>query len=159
MVGVSWQDAQAYVAWLAKETAKPYRLPSEAEWEYACRAGTTTPFSFGETITTDEANYGRRNGECRQRTTEVGSFPANPWGLSDMHGNVCEWVDDDWHDDYQGAPTDGSAWTDRRGKDGRVLRGGSWLGSPGGLHSAFRGRDQPVIRDSVVGFRVARTLD
>jgi formylglycine-generating enzyme required for sulfatase activity/DNA-binding CsgD family transcriptional regulator len=113
VINVSWYDAQAYVEWLAKQTSQPYRLPSEAEWEYACRAGTTTPFSFGDAITEKDANYGNYIGE----TTEVGSFPPNSWGLHDMHGNVWEWVEDVWHDSYQGAPADGSAWTEVKGSD------------------------------------------
>jgi formylglycine-generating enzyme required for sulfatase activity len=143
VINVSWLDAQAYVEWLAKETSKPYRLPSEAEWEYACRAGTTTPFSYGETIITDQANYDSHytygkgaEGVYRwRRTTEVGSFAANPWGLYDMHGNVWEWVEDVWHGNYEGAPADGSPWTNVLGKESsshRVLRGGSWEDDPRG---------------------------
>lgn len=169
VLGISWKDAKAYVEWLAKETGKPYRLPSEAEWEYACRAGTTTPFSFGETITTNQANYDGNytygkgpKGEYLQRTTEVGSYPENPWGLFDMHGNVWEWVEDVWHDDYQGAPTDGSAWTEGKGTKSsrsRVVRGGSWNYFPRFLRSADRDVAGPDDRSDIIGFRVARTLD
>jgi formylglycine-generating enzyme required for sulfatase activity len=168
VVGVSWRDAIAYCEWLTKETGQRYRLPSEAEWEYACRAGTETPFSFGATITTDQANYdgnytygAGRKGSYRERTTEVGTFPANPWGLYDLHGNVWEWVEDVWHDTYQGAPADGSAWTDGKGKESsraRVLRGGSWGGNPRFLRSARRYGDGPDLRGDDNGFRVARTL-
>jgi serine/threonine protein kinase len=116
---------------LSQKTGKTYRLPSEAEWEYACRAGTTTPFYFGETITTDLVNYNGNStyasapkGQYRQQTTPVGSFPPNAFGLYDMHGNVWEWCQDHWHDNYNGAPTDGSAWTDDNDNRSRLLRGG-----------------------------------
>jgi formylglycine-generating enzyme required for sulfatase activity len=112
VINVSWDDAQAYMAWLAEATGKPYRLPSEAEWEYATRAGTTTRYAFGDEITEKEANFGGTVG----KTTEVGSYPANAWGLHDIHGNVVEWVEDIWHNSYQGAPADGSAWTNGEGK-------------------------------------------
>ncbi|MDG4602305.1 MAG: formylglycine-generating enzyme family protein [Defluviicoccus sp.] len=169
VINVSWRDAVVYCEWLAKETGQPYRLPSESEWEYACRAGTTTPFSFGGTISPKQANYdgnytygGGSKGEYRQRTVPVGTLPANPWGLHEMHGNVWEWVADVWHDSYQGAPADGSAWTDGEGKDSsryRVIRGGSWGHIPGFLRSAFRIWKVPVIRYFYLGFRLARTLD
>ncbi len=114
---VSWNDAQAFCQKLSQITGKTYRLPTEAEWEYACRAGTTTPFYFGETITGELANYrasetyaGEAKGEYREETTPVGQFPPNAFGLYDMHGNVWEWCADTWHDNYDGAPTDGSAW-------------------------------------------------
>ena len=147
---VSWKDAQAYVAWLSEQTGQPYRLLSEAEWEYACRAGTTTRYSWGDDPPTPEqANF--------DETTKVGSCPANSWGLYDMHGNVWEWVEDCWNEGYEGAPNDGSAWT---GGDcnRRVLRGGSWVNAPGALRSASRERYFPVVQVSDVGFRVARTL-
>ena len=152
--------------WLSRETGQVYRLPSEAEWEYACRAGTATPFSFGETITTDQANYdgnytyaGGPKGEYRRRTVAVGTLPANPWGLYEMHGNVWEWVEDHWHDSYTGSPTDGTAWMDGESSRNRVSRGGSWSSRPRLLRSAIRGRNQPDSRGSYQGFRVARTLD
>ena len=161
VVGVNWHDAVAYCEWLAKETGQPYRLPSEAEWEYAARAGTTTPFSFGATISTDQANYdgnytygNGRKGEYRQRTVPVGTLPVNPWGLYEMHGNVWEWVADVWHDSYQGAPVDGSAWTDGEGQNSssrRVLRGGSWDDSPRFLRSARRNWGEPDYRSSTGG--------
>jgi len=169
VITVSWRDAVAYCEWLTKETGQPYRLPSEAEWEYACRAGTTTPFSFGGTISPKEANYngkytygGGSKGEYRQRTVPVGTLPANPWGLHEMHGNVWEWVEDVWHDNYKGAPTDGSAWTKSEGKESsryRVVRGGSWGYDPGLLRSAGRLRVDPDGRDVILGFRLSRTLD
>src|SRR5512132_2996167 len=117
---------------------KVYRLPSEAEWEYAARAGTTTRYAFGNAITPKDANYSESK---LGKTTEVGAYPPNAWGLYDMHGNVWEWVEDVWHDNYQGAPSDGSAWTDGEGVNSsrlRVDRGGSWHAVPGYLRSAGR---------------------
>lgn len=166
VVGVSWDDAQAYCAWLAERTGQAYRLPSEAEWEYACRAGTTTPFWTGGTISTDLANYDGNyiygkgtKGEYRKATVVVDdqAFPGNRFGLSHMHGNVLEWCEDVWHDDYGGAPLDGSAWTDGD-PTRRVLRGGSWYYNPRYLRSASRFRDAPENRDGDSGFRVARTF-
>ena len=140
VVNMTSGDANSYVGWLSRETGKPYRLLSEAEWEYVARAGTTTPYHFGDTISANQANYKGVFG----RTTPTGFFPANDFGLHDMHGNVWEWVEDCWHGNYQGAPTDGSAWT-AAGNDSvggscdfRVLRGGSWSASPVFLRSAFR---------------------
>ena len=164
VIRVSWEDAQAYVQWLSRETGQGYRLLSESEWEYAARAGTTTPFHTGPTITTAQANFdgngtynGSLKGEYRGKTVEVGRFPANGFGLHDMHGNVWEWVEDCWHDNYSGAPEDGSTWTS--GKcEYRVLRGGSWSYGPDHLRSANRNRSTPVVRLNDYGFRVARTL-
>ncbi|MCU0567217.1 MAG: formylglycine-generating enzyme family protein [Oculatellaceae cyanobacterium Prado106] len=155
---VSWFDAVEFCDRLSQLTGRTYRLPSEAEWEYACRAGTTTPFHFGETIDSEIANYcaqdekigdttypgkyGRgRLGEYRKQTTPVGSFQvANEWGLYEMHGNVWEWCGDRWHSNYEGAPTDGSAWIDEieSESDYRVLRGGSWIVNPRNCRSASR---------------------
>ena len=175
---VSWYDAVEFCARLSNHTQREYRLPSEAEWEYACRAGTTTPFHFGETITTDLANYrGTDNEEYkwsgsygqgpkgiyREKTTPVGSFDAaNVFGLYDMHGNVWEWCLDDWHSTYKGAPTDGSAWVDTENQkinknDNRsqVVRGGSWDFDPEDCRSASRLNYD--ARDSIYydyGFRV-----
>ncbi|MFZ1415770.1 MAG: formylglycine-generating enzyme family protein [Defluviicoccus sp.] len=157
VVGVNWRDAVAYCEWLAKETGKPYRLPSEAEWEYAARAGTTTRYSWGDAITEKNANFERKVG----KTSEVGAYPPNPWGLYDMHGNVWEWVEDVWHENYKGAPVDGSAWTDKEGKDSsrdRVNRGGSWGSYPRYLRSANRFWNVPGSRGGTLGFRLARTL-
>ena len=153
VIHVSWDDAKAYVAWLKHETGKPYRLLSEAEWEYACRAGTKTPYSCGDEITPRNANYGRNVG----KTTEVGSYSPNPWGLYDMHGNVWDWVEDCWNESYQGAPTNGSAWT-RGDRHHRVLRGGSWYDGPGYLRSAGRSWFTSVSQSYDFGFRVAKTL-
>lgn len=154
VINVSWDDAQAYCAWLAKETGRGYRLPSEAEWEYVCRAGTTTRYAFGDNITTKDANFGFNLG----KTTEVGAYPPNAWGLHDMHGNVWEWAADVWHEDYQGAPVDGSAWMTGGDQTRRVLRGGSWYNSRYFVRSVFRGRYLTGNRYNFVGFRVARTL-
>jgi formylglycine-generating enzyme required for sulfatase activity len=151
---------------LSRHTKRDYRLPTEAEWEYACRAGTTTPFHFGETITTDLANYdgdytyGRGiKGVDRNETTPVGSFnAANAFGLSDMHGNVWEWCLDHWHNSYKDAPNDGSAWVDDNKNDDpeatRLLRGGSWLSSPRYCRSACRDNLRAGYQNNDIGFRV-----
>ena len=159
---VSWEDAQEFCKRLSVATGKDYRLPSEAQWEYACRAGTETPFHFGETISPELANYEGRStygdgskGEFRQETTEVGSFPANDWGLHDMHGNVWEWCEDDWHSNYNGAPEDGSAWVEsNRTEASRLLRGGSWDLDPRNCRSAYRYDSPRVDRHYLIGFRV-----
>ncbi len=139
-----WQDAVEFCARLSRETGREYRLPSEAEWEYACRAGTTTPFHFGEMITPGLANYNVSSaynkgpkGQYRKETTPVGSFPANGFGLCDMHGNVWEWCADHWHENYEGAPTDGSAWLEKDSKL-HVQRGGFWKRRPKSCRSASR---------------------
>ena len=158
VVCVSWDDAVAYVEWLSSETGKRYRLSSEAEWEYAARAGTTTEYSWGNDL-------GRNRANCRscgsrwddEQTAPVGSFPANGFGLHDMHGNVDEWVQDCWNYGYAGAPSDGSAWISGNCAS-RVVRGGSWSYFPWGLRSADRGGIPSDIRSSLGGFRVARTL-
>ena len=154
MINVSWSDAKAYVGWLSRKTREQYRLLSEAEWEYVARAGTTGPFHFGPTISTDQANYD----ENRMKTVPVGSFSANGFGLHDVHGNVGEWVEDCWHDSYSGAPVDGSAWVSGDDCGLRVLRGGSWSNIPWLLRSAVRVRYPPEVRINKFGFRVARTL-
>src|SRR5512132_3894094 len=138
---------------------KVYRLPSEAEWEYAARAGTTARYAFGDAITRKDANYSESK---LGKTTEVGAYPPNAWGLHDMHGNVWEWVEDVWHDSYQGAPSNGTAWIDSEGENSsrnRVNRGGAWNNNPDGLRSAKRGGIEPDFRVHDSGFRVARTLD
>lgn len=160
---VSWFDVVEFYQRLKEKTKRSYRLPTEAEWEYACRAGTTTPFHFGETITSDLANYdgtstyaSEPTGKCRQTTTPVGSFPPNAFGLYDMHGNVWEWCQDTWHANYQGVPTDGSAWiAGNSSDDNRMLRGGFWFNSPGLCRGACRHRDGPDIGWWNYGFRVA----
>lgn len=158
---VSWEDAKEFCARLTRQTGREYRLPSEAEWEYACRAGTASPFAFGETITPEIVNYdGNRpyakakKGVYRQATIPVGSLGvANTYGLYDIHGNVWEWCEDTWHKDYEGAPTDGSAWLSGEGSS-RVLRGGSWDNNGNYCRSAVRGYDAPVTRSRNYGFRV-----
>jgi formylglycine-generating enzyme required for sulfatase activity len=154
VVNVSWEDAKAYVEWLSETSGKPYRLPSESEWEYCCRAGTTTKYSCGDEITEKDANFGEKVG----KTTEVGAYPANPWGLHDMHGNVWEWVEDVWRENYDGAPDDGSAWTEGGDQGGSVLRGGSWFDRPYDCRSACRIWDRIRYQVDKSGFRVARTL-
>ncbi|MFM6309630.1 MAG: formylglycine-generating enzyme family protein, partial [Dolichospermum sp.] len=143
---VSWYEAVEFCARLSRIENKVYRLPTEAEWEYACRAGTTTPFYCGETISTDLANYDGDytygdglKGVHRKGTTDVGFFPPNLFGLHDMHGNVWEWCQDDWHDNYEGAPIDGSAWISLTNR--KVLRGGSWNYYPVLCRSASRNWD------------------
>ncbi|MCH7543001.1 MAG: formylglycine-generating enzyme family protein [Proteobacteria bacterium] len=155
---VSWNDAVAYARWLSEQTGKRYRLPTEAEWEYAARAGSTTRYWWGNDI-------GRNNANCigcgsrwdNKQTAPVGSFRPNDFGLYDTAGNVWEWVEDCWNKSYDGAPSDGSAWL---GGDcsNRVLRGGSWVFIPWGLRSAYRFRGWTVNRYVDFGFRVARTL-
>ncbi len=145
---VSWNDAVEFCRRLSKQTGKEYRLPSEAEWEYAARAGTTTSYSFGETITDKLANYDKNVAE----TTAVGKYPPNTFGLYDMHGNVWEWCQDNWHNNYQGAPNDGSAWISYYSKN--VVRGGSWASSPNLCRSAYRHYNTRGDRYIDLGFRV-----
>jgi formylglycine-generating enzyme required for sulfatase activity len=168
---VSWHDAVAFCQCLSEKLGNQYRLPSEAEWEYACRAGTKTPFYFGETITTALANYrgtdleydgktypgnyGKEpRGQFREQTTPVGEFPANGFGLYDMHGKDWEWCADHGHISYQGAPSDGSVWTDQNDNGSRLLRGGAWDNTPKCCRSTFRDISDPDSRDFSVGFRV-----
>ena len=165
VVNVSWEDAKGYAEWLSRKTGEGYRLLSESEWEYVARGGTRGPFHFGSTITTDQANYdgedtygSGRKGVNRGKTVSVGAFPANGFGLHDVHGNVWEWVEDCWHKDYTGAPTDGSAWTSGGDCGSRVLRGGSWFYVPWILRSANRYGLTAGIRNYDNGFRIARTL-
>ena len=158
VINVSWHDAKEYAAWLSHTTGKTYRLLSEAEWEYAARAGTTTRYAFGDMISKSQAQYSEGFAGSAGKTVEVGSFLANRFGLHDMHGNVWEWCEDGWHPDYHGGPIDGSVWS---GGDASllVLRGGSWLSwGPEGLRSAYRGRNRPESRYDSVGFRLFRAL-
>jgi formylglycine-generating enzyme required for sulfatase activity len=162
---VSWDDAVRFCQKLSQRTGKNYRLPSEAEWEYACRAGTKTPFSFGDNITTDLVNYdgtypykSAPKGKYREQTTDVGTFPPNAFGLYDMHGNVWEWCEDDWHENYIDAPTDGSAWNSQSGSNTKLLRGGSWFNLAGSCRSADRGRDSRDDRYFNFGFRVVSSF-
>ncbi|MEM9089863.1 MAG: SUMF1/EgtB/PvdO family nonheme iron enzyme [Cyanobacteria bacterium P01_F01_bin.53] len=158
---VDWDAAVEFCQRLSRKTGRDYRLPSEAEWEYACRAGTSSAFHYGETLTAEVANYRASStfgsgpkGEYRRETTDVGSFPANGFGLSDMHGNVWEWCQDHWHDNYEGAPTDGSAWLSSDENARRLLRGGSWGIVPGNCRSAYRLRLARDFRINSIGFRV-----
>ncbi len=177
---VSWDDATEFCRRLTQHTGRTYHLPSEAQWEYACRAGTTTPFHFGETLSDELANYCAQDreingtlykgtygrgiqGQYREETTEVGQFSANPFGLYDMHGNVLEWCEDDYHDNYNGAPGDGSAWVDAndevsslesRANANKLLRGGGWGNDPQDCRSAVRDDDSRVLRGNGIGFRV-----
>jgi formylglycine-generating enzyme required for sulfatase activity len=165
VINVSWEDAKAYVDWLGRKTGKPYRLLSEAEWEYAARAGATTSFSHGDTISPGQANYdGSPDGAGpsdanRQSTLPVGSFVANAFGLHDMQGNISEWVEDCWHDEYtEQAPADGSPWIDGGSCNGRVVRGGSWEDSKAELRSAARTGGAKEDRFYTDGLRIARSL-
>ena len=159
VINVSWDDAQEYVRWLSRETGRTYRLLSEAEWEYVARAGSTTKYPWGDDIGTNKANCdGCGSRWDDKRTAPVGSFEPNAFGLFDTAGNVWEWVEDCWNENYNGAPGDGSAWTSRN-CNRPVLRGGSWGDYPWGIRSANRNRNDAGIRDNYLGFRVARTLD
>jgi formylglycine-generating enzyme required for sulfatase activity len=158
---VSWLDAEEFCLRLSEATGRTYRLPSEAEWEYACRAGTRTPFYFGETITGKLANYDSDYNylqeskiKSRGQTSPVGEYPPNGFGLYDMHGNVWEWCLDHWHDKYDGAPNDGSSWLTDNDNASCVLRGGSWDLNPWWCRSAFRYYGTPGFRFNVMGFRV-----
>ncbi|MDR2001284.1 MAG: formylglycine-generating enzyme family protein [Zoogloeaceae bacterium] len=172
VVCVNWNDAQAYAAWLSANTGKTYRLLSESEWEYAARAGTSTPYPFSDTLGVSDdvpvgdlefANYANAVGsypgtrDNHSRTSPVGTFPENGFGLYDMNGNVLEWTADCSYGDYNGAPTDGSVWGGAAGCN-RVLRGGAWNSEPRVSRSACRSNGEPMRRLDNAGFRVARTF-
>lgn len=163
---MNWADAQEYAAWLSEETGQRYRLPSEAEWEYAARAGTTGPFSFEGTISPAKANYdsnhsyggsGKDSKGYREKAVPAGSLPANPWGLHEVHGNVSEWVQDCYEDSYAGAPMDGSA-VEGTNCEFRVMRGGSGDYIPDWLRSASRDWYEAASGHYRVGFRLVRTF-
>jgi formylglycine-generating enzyme required for sulfatase activity len=159
VINVSWHDAQQYVAWLSRRTGKTYRLLSEAEWEYSARAGTITAFSWGNEIGKGNANCYDCGGQWDNNgTAPVGSFAPNAFGLHDMHGNVFEWVEDVAHINYNGAPSDGSAWLQGGVADSRVRRGGNYNSAPVAIRSAVRGAFTPSFRGSGYGFRVGRSL-
>ena len=166
VINVSWDDVKnEFLPWLLHKTRNTYRLLSESEWEYAARAGTTTPFSTGNTITSDRANFdgnttygGSAKGLSRRRTVEVGSFPANAFDLHDMHGNVSEWVQDCYNGSYAGAPVDGTPVASEDCSR-RTLRGGAWASDPKRLRSSDRTGYSPGGRLAGVGFRLARALD
>jgi formylglycine-generating enzyme required for sulfatase activity len=158
---VNWYETVEFCKRLSIQAQHNYRLPSEAEWEYAGRAGTATPFSFGETISIDQANYNGNNiynqgqkGTYRKKTTAVGNFPANAFGLYDMHGNVWEWCQDWWHKNYEGVPIDGNVWIEGGEASLRVRRGGSWFTSPRDCRSAFRDNNPAENQINNIGFRI-----
>ncbi len=160
---VNWNECQEFIKKLQEKDKKPYRLPTEAEWEYACRAGTTTPFNTGDTLSTDQANYNGnftygdgKKGVYREKTMPVGSFPPNPWGLYDMHGNVWQWCEDLYQDPYPKTDV-----VDPIGKTGenRVIRGGSWIDNPLECRCAYRGASRPILRHALVGFRVCFSME
>jgi formylglycine-generating enzyme required for sulfatase activity len=165
---VNWWEAMEFCHRLSQRSGRTYTLPSEAQWEYACRAETKTPFCFGDTISPELANYDGNyaygdgpKGIYRKQTTPVGMFPANAWGLQDMHGNVYEWCLDQWHESYQGAPADGMAWADgmagekgQEAEKSRLLRGGSWYSYPRYCRSAYRFHSRPAYANYFFGFRV-----
>lgn len=162
---LSWFEAMSFCVKLSSLTGKKFRLPTEAEWEYACRAGTNTPFSYGTTITADLVNYKANfgygeggKGYWRQETTQVGNFPANGFGLYDLHGNVWEWCADHWHENYEQAPNDGSIWLDTDSEDDqqpRVIRGGSWDDTAFYCRAGVRMWTLPQLKGKLIGFRVA----
>ena len=165
VINVSWNDAQQYVVWLTNMTGHDYRLPSESEWEYAIRAGTLGRYNTGDCITTDQANWdgnapaqGCPKGIVRNQTMQVGSFAPNAFGLQDTHGNVMEWVQDCWNDNYVGAPTDGGAWMSGVCSDA-IERGGSWDHPGNWQRSAVRFRLPRDAREQYTGFRVAKSVD
>ncbi len=155
---VNWSECQEFIKKLQEKDKRSYRLPTEAEWEYACRAGTTTPFHFGETISTEQANYNGnyvygtgKKGLYREKTVPVGSFPANAWGLHDMHGNVWQWCQDLFAEyPKQDVATDPLGTTG----ENRVIRGGSWIDNPLECRSAYRGGCKPTLRHGLIGFRL-----
>jgi len=162
---VSWFDASFFCEKLSHLIGRNFRLPTEAEWEYACRGKTQTPFNCGATICTELANYNGEDvyesgvvGDNRRQTTDVDCFLANKFGLYDLHGNVAEWCADNWHPNYENAPNNGSAWITNNPKDSKVLRGGSWLHLPGSCRSAQRLKSDPKNRSDAFGFRIASSL-
>ena len=162
---VSWFDCSLFCEKLSQLIGREFRLPTEAEWEYACRGKTQTAFHFGSTISTELANYNGEDsydagveGDNRQETTDVDHFSANIFGLYDLHGNVAEWCADTWHNDYYNAPDDGSAWVSNNPKDLRVLRGGSWLHLPGSCRSAQRLKSAPNSKSDAFGFRIVTSI-
>ena len=160
VINVNWHDAKAYVAWLSEQTGKRYRLPSESEWEYAARARTETAYSWGNEIGVNRANSVDSGSKWSdKKTSPVGSFAPNGFGLYDMHGNVWEWVEDCWHYNYEGAPSDGSAWTSGGDSDRRVVRGGAWDSDPRDLRAAHRFSACPSERSGIGGFRLVLDLN
>lgn len=167
MINVTWHHAKEYTAWLSQKTGKKYRLLSEAEWEYAARAGTNTPFYTGACISVSQANFDAKYEDYKQCGSKsdavqfgpqpAGHYPANRFGLYEMVGNVEQWTEDTWHSNYAGAPSDGSAWTIGDQQARRVVRGGSWKAGPQSMRSANRGAQAPDFSVYWTGFRIART--
>ena len=158
VIYVSWDDAKRYVSWLSRKTGQSYRLLSESEWEYVARAGTRTKYSWGDSIGTVNANCDGCGSQWdNTKTSPAGSFRPNDFGLYDVHVNVWEWVEDCWHENYSGSPTDGASWTSGGNCSRRVLRGGSWNNKPRNLRAANRNRNNSDNRNNNNGFRVART--
>ena len=162
VINVHWVSARRYAEWLSEQTGRSYRLPTEAEWEYAARAGTTTKYSWGNRASPEQANYNGNGNDGWQYTAPVGSFPANRFGLHDMHGNLMEWTLDCWHDSYDGAPTNGQAWEVANGGDCdvRVMRGGSWLYGPRAMvvHARASQRVDGSRGTFSTGFRLVQDL-
>jgi formylglycine-generating enzyme required for sulfatase activity len=159
VINVSWGDAKQYVRWLSRLTGKEYRLLTEAEWEYTARAGANTSFSWGDDPGIGNANCDGCGSQWDlQQTAPVGSFKPNAFGLCDVHGNVWEWVEDSWHENYEAAPTDGSAWPQDSDPSYRVIRGGSWRNDSQLVRAAVRARRNINVRFDTLGFRVARTI-
>jgi len=163
VINITYWGAMEYCHWLSKRTGANIRLPTEAEWEFACRAGTTTPFWTGETISTEQANFdggytynGGEKGVKLGKTTPVDTFAPNPWGLHDMHGNVWEWCASIFDEEYNGLELEDAGYSDDLGT--RVVRGGSWHNVPGGLRSASRNKLRPSYHYLRVGFRVVREI-
>lgn len=156
VINVSWEDAQQYCGWLSEKTGSTYRLPSEAEWEYAARAGEPTAYFWGDAVGKNRANCDGCGSQWDdKKTAPVGSFKRNAFGLFDMHGNVSEWVEDSWHDTYNDAPSDSSAWLSDDPNADRVVRGGSWFSGARSVRSAYRFRYEPGFRHFNLGFRCA----
>ena len=163
---VSWYNIQTYIKWLSAKTGQKYRLLTEAEWEYMARAGTTSIYSTGDSITSDQANFLGKNAprysNHKQTLTprfSVGSFPPNAFGIHDVHGSEWEWVQDCWHETYSGAPTDGSAWVTPKDCERRVIRGGSWNNKYRNMRSSIRSGYKPHRQSVSFGFRLARDLE
>ncbi|TXH67410.1 MAG: TIR domain-containing protein [Thiothrix sp.] len=157
VINVSWNDAQNYAQWLSIKTKQNYALPTEAQWEYAARAGAKTSYFWGDDIGANQANCGGCGSQWdNKQTSPVGSFAANAWGLQDMHGNVWEWTQDCYHDSYDKAPKGGSAWQEKT-CEYRVMRGGSWFIIPRNARSANRNGFEPTVRNYSIGFRISRT--
>jgi formylglycine-generating enzyme required for sulfatase activity len=155
VINVDWNDAKAYVKWLSEQTGKDYRLPSEAQWEYACQAGSAGKYSFGDDVN-QLGNYGWYDKNSGSKTHPVGEKQPNKFGLYDMHGNAWEWLEDVWHDNYNGAPSDGSAWMAGGDSNNHLLRGGSWSNNDNYLRCAYRYWLDTSSRNYNRGFRLSR---